>query len=868
MSENNFLTKALDETVLTRRSFLKWSAALGGAVALSGDFTPGLKKAEAAATAATESKWVPAACWHNCGGRCLIKAQVVDGTVTRVKTDDTHPDSPDFPQQRGCARGRSQRTQALGADRLKYPMKRVGWAPGGGKKELRGKDQWVRISWDEALNIVASEFKRVKETYGNKAILSKNNNAFLAAYGGNMSIWGTTSSGAWPQPSKTMQATSGSWGESGNDRLDYRNAKLIVLWGSNPIWSSGGSPTYNYLQAKKAGAKFIFVDPFYNDSAMVLGDQWIPVRPSTDTALLMGIAYYMITNKLQDQAFLDKYTSGFDAEHMPKGADPKENFKDYVLGTYDGTPKTPEWASQICGTPPELIRSLAQEIATTKPMTILSTSSPARTYLGEQFAQAFLTVGWMTGNVGLPGAMVSDNQHSRGSYGGPALVRSGGTGVAAVPNPLFNQPTYFGPDPANKEWYGMVWDEVWDAVMTGKYTASVRGKLDCDIKLISHLGLGAALNQSTNLLRGIEAHRKVEFVVTSSSFFTTNAKYSDVVLPVTTMWEREGGTTSGNPEMLIWYSKVVEPLFEAKDDQWIETEIGKRLGLDMQKIYPISDKQMVFNQISGATVMKADASGYEPLVTITEADSKELGVTGKPQMGRIGIKEYKEKGVYQVARTPGDKFGFIAKAAFRADPEKNPLKTASGKLEIYCPALSKVIESYGWNKLSATPKYTPPVEGVEATFSDFKNKVKGDYPLQLYTIHYARRSHSTLDNIPWLREAFPQEFMINSMDASARGIKHGDIVKVTSMHGSVIRPAFVTDRIIPGVTALGEGAWADLDELAGVDKAGATNTLNGGNPTGQGTQPYNSCVVQVEKYDKPLLPDYKWPQRIMLGKEA
>src|SRR3990172_2784069 len=103
MSDDNFLTKVLDETVLTRRSFLKWSAALGGAVALSGDFTPGLKKVEAAAAAAAESKWVPAACWHNCGGRCLIKAQVVDGTVTRVKTDDTHADSPDFPQQRGCA---------------------------------------------------------------------------------------------------------------------------------------------------------------------------------------------------------------------------------------------------------------------------------------------------------------------------------------------------------------------------------------------------------------------------------------------------------------------------------------------------------------------------------------------------------------------------------------------------------------------------------------------------------------------------------------------------------------------------------------------------------------------------------------------
>lgn len=866
MTENNFLTKALNDTVLTRRSFLKWSAALGGTVALTGGVNTGLKAAEQAAKAA-EGEWIPAACWHNCGGRCLIKAHVVDGIVTRVKTDDTHEDSPDFPQQRGCGRGRAQRLQANGLDRLKYPMKRKNWEPGGGKKELRGKDEWVRISWEEALDIVASEFKRVKETYGNMAILSKNQSRFLAAYGGNMTIWGTTSSGSWPQVNKKMQGGSGSWGTGDNDRLDLRKSKLVVMWGENPAWSSGGNPTYNYLQAKKAGTRFIFVDPFYNDSAVALGDQWIPVRPSTDTALLLAIAYHMITNDLQDQEFLDKYTVGFDRDHMPEGADPKENFKDYVLGTYDGTPKTPEWASKICGTSPQLIRSFAQEIATTKPMGFLASAAPSRSYRGEQFCQAFLTVGWMTGNVGLAGATVSDTMHSARSYGGASLVRSGGTGMEGIPNPLFSQPTYFGPDPANTEWYGIVWDEAWDAVITGKYTASVRGKLDCDIKLISHIGLGAALNQSTNLNRGIEAHRKVEFVVTSTSFYTTNAKYSDVVLPVTTQWERAGGTTSGNPEALIWYSKVMEPVFESRDDEWIERELAKRLGLDAEAIYPLSPEQQVFNQVSGATVINANGTGYDKLVTITAEDIAAMGVVGEPQEGRITLKEFKEKGVYQVPRSPNDNFGNISKAAFRFNPELNPLKTTSGKLEIHCQALSDVIASYGWTKCAPIAKYEPPLEGYEDTFANWDGQVKGDFPLQLYTIHYIRRSHSTLDNVPWLREAFPQEFIMNTVDAAARGIKSGDTVKVSSKHGVVLRPVLVTDRMAPGVTTLGEGAWAEIDELTGFDKAGATNSLNGGNPTGQGVQAYNTCVVQVEKYDQPLPLDAKWPQRIIF-KEA
>jgi anaerobic dimethyl sulfoxide reductase subunit A len=429
---------------------------------------------------------------------------------------------------------------------------------------------------------------------------------------------------------------------------------------------------------------------------------------------------------------------------------------------------------------------------------------------------------------------------------------------------LFNQPSFPGPDPAKTDWYGMVWDEVWDAIVTGKYTATVRGKVDCDIKLISHLGLGAALNQTPSLNRGIEAHRKVEFVVTSTSYYTTNAKYSDVVLPVTSLWEREGGLLTGNQEMLIYYSQVVKPLYECKDDEWIEIELGKRLGLDVAKIYPLSAKQQVFNAVAASSVMKADASGYEPLVTITDADIAEWGVTGKPQTGRISLKEYKDKGIYQIPRAPGDKFGFIAKAAFRKDPVANPLKTTSGKLEIHCKALSDVIGSYGWNKLPATPSYNPPVEGVEATFSDWKNQVKGKYPLQAYSIHYMRRSHSTLDNVTWLREAFPQEFMINSLDAADRGIKNGDIVKITSPHGAVIRPAFVTDRMMPGVTTLGEGAWAEIDETTGIDKAGASNSLLGGNPTGQGTQPYNTMIVQVEKSDQLLPPDYKWAPRMPL----
>ncbi|MBI5301778.1 MAG: molybdopterin-dependent oxidoreductase [Chloroflexi bacterium] len=857
MSEPNVITQALTETPISRRSFLKWSAVLGGTAALaSNGLNVGLQNAEAAAPEAAapkESKWVTASCWHNCGGRCLLKAQVVDGVVTRVKTDDTHADSTDWIQQRACARGRAQRQLVFGADRLKYPMKRKNWAPGGGKKELRGKDEWVRITWDEALDIVASELKRIREKYGNEAIFNAHGAEIaraLALTGGYVDRWGLVSWGTWAEAYHEITGVAGNGSNAGNDRMRLRKAKLIVMWGSNPAWSSNGSPTYHFLQAKKAGAKFIFVDPFYNNTASVLADEWIPIRPGTDTAMLLGMAHHMIVNKLHDQNFLDKYTVGFDAEHMPESADPKNNFKDYVLGTYDNTPKTPEWASEICGVPADKIRQLATEIATTKPTMIQTAGAPARINNGECLPHAMLTVAWMTGNIGIPGSGVGPNMHTSAGNAGPALVTAGSAGAPAVANPLVKGAT-------NKGGVNVINNcEMWEAILNGKYTAGTAGRKDINIQMIIETGFGSALNQRTGASKGIKAHRKVEFVLANGHNLASHCKYADVVLPVTTDWERYGSFQSGNRDMLIWANQVVQPLYEAKDDMWIAQELGKKLGLAADKVYPLTPAQGIFNQLAGAKVMKPDGSGMENLVTITEDDIKEMGVTGKPQQGRITIKEYREKGVYCVQRAMDDKLGYTAFEAYIQDPVKNKVATKSGKLEIYSKAVSDWIKDCGFNTKDPLPKYDPPIEGYEETVKDPK------YPLQLYTIHYMRRSHSSFDSLPWLREAYPQEFMMNPLDAQARGIKQGDIVKITSRHGAVVRPVYVTERMMPGVTTLGEGAWIDIDEETGIDRGGATNTLNGDFATGQGHSGHNTCIVQVEKWNGTLPPDSKWAQRI------
>jgi len=852
------LMNKIKDFKLTRRSFIGWTSAAAATMAVP--VSRGLV-AKAEANIGTEDTngegvWKTAACWHNCGSRCLNKVLVKDGVVVRQKTDDTHKDSPDFPQQRGCLRGRSQRHQVFNADRLKYPMKRKHWQPGGGKKELRGKDQWVRISWEEAIDHIASETKRISSKYGNDSIWVSGGDDIkkaMATAGGYTSSTGTISWGAWLYTYEMLGVGEGLYVQGINDRVDLRNSQLIVLWGANPAWSTMGSATFNYLQAKKAGARFITIDPLYTDSANVFGAEWVPIRPGTDHALALGIMHTLleeddpVTNPLIKWDFLNKYTVGFDADHMPEGVDLKENFKDYLLGTYDNLPKTADWASEICGVKASTIRYLAREIGGTERVALLTGWAPARTNNGEGWVQAFSTLGMMTGHMGSSGNMTGVSCWEYAGNNGPALLTPGDGGLPEIPNPITNV--------INE-------NQIFDAVLKGKYLQKGEGERDVNIQFIYH-GFNAVLQTRSNIMRGIEAHRKVEFIVTNAYALTTTAKYSDIVLPVTTEWEREGTVTAGNREILIAWSKIVEPLYEAKSDQEIAKLLIKKLGKNPDEVYPIDEKQQFFNQLAGSKVVKENGKDFEPLCTITAKDIQEWGVKGTPQQGRIGLQEFLDNGIYQVPRKKGDNLGYIAYKDFIDDPIKNPVSSESGKFEIYCKAMNEASKK-AFTEIAPIPKYEPRAEGYESTFSDWKKKKKGKYPYQVFNPHYLRRSHSTFDNVPQLREAWPNPVYISRNDADELGVKTGETVMLSNEYGKTLRPALVVETLMPGTIALPHGAWVDLDEKDEVDRAGADNMLVGFVPTGLGTSGYNTARCNLEKWDgKPLEEDYKWDQRII-----
>ncbi|MDR1013408.1 MAG: molybdopterin-dependent oxidoreductase [Coriobacteriales bacterium] len=807
-----------------------------------------------------------AACWHNCGGRCVNKVLVQDGVIVRQKTDDTHEDSMDYPQQRACVRGRSQRNQVLATDRLKFPMKRKGWQPGGGVSsngQMRGNDEWERISWDEAIQYIADEVKRVVDAYGNRSIFGLSGSVcsrVFASYGGFIPRWGTTSQGSWTYTPRPM----GNSNSGNNDRFDFYNCDYVVLGGENPVWSSAGLPGYFAKGFKDAGVKFIGIDPFYNDTYALLDAEWIPIRPSTDTALYLGIAHAMLaldaTEQLIDWDFLDRCTLGFDAEHMPEGEDPNGNFRDYVLGTYDGIPKTAEWASEICGVAPEDIEKLARILGKDNKVALLAATAAARTQSSDALPQVFLTIGMMGGHYGKSGHMCGANYHSNAFTGGPSIVSPGSNGLESIKNPLAEGDTICDA-------------EVWRAIVSGTYTMAGVGtkkqpgvEKDVDIKIIYHDNR-ALLQTCDGQTTGIEAHRKVDLVVSHAMFMTTNAAYSDIVLPLTSYWEREGGFLTGNREMVIVYSKIMDPLYECKSDDEIAYLLAGALGLDPEEVYPISEKQRFMNEILGCVT--TESGEEEPLVSVTADDLSAWGCEGEPQEGKIALADFIAQGVYQVPRKAGDQFDYIAYKKFVEDPEANPLESESGKMEIYCRKLRDDINGIGYSTIEAIPTYTQPPEGFEATFSDWGSKAKGEFPYQVYNPHYLRRSHTVFDNVQWLREAWPNPVFVSATDAREKGVASGDVVLLTSKHGRTLRTACVTERFMPGVIGLPHGAWVSIDPSTGIDTAGSDNILTGVVPTGQGTSGWNTCVCNMEKYTgAALAPDVEVALRILAAQMA
>jgi anaerobic dimethyl sulfoxide reductase subunit A len=734
---------------------------------------------------------------HNCGGRCLLVAHVNDGAITRLDADD-RPDTLAAPQLRACVRGRAYLRRQYHPGRLQYPLKRVG---------ERGDGKFEPISWDEALDMLAGHMRRVKETYGNSALFvpygtgsynqlngSQTARRLMNLFGGCLGIYNSYSWAAINIATPYVYGTL----QTGNQRQDWLNARYILMWGWNPAEMRDGTNSDFFVKlARQNGARVVCIDPRHSLSAASLANEWIPIRPGTDAAMMSAMAYVMITENLYDTQFVRTHCVGFDATQMPAGAEDAESYRDYILGTRDGIPKTPEWAEKITAVPRQTIARIAREYASVRPAVLYQGYGMQRRAYGEQVVRAGCVLAAITGNVGVPGGWAS------------------GLGLQAPDGgPLWNV-FPVGENPVKASIPVFLWTE---AVLRGKEMTRADGiigaeRLDNDIKLIYAVATNALINQHANINRTAQILRdesRVEFIAVQDNFLTPTGRFADLLLPACTQfetWGVEDGWKYGDE--LILMPRLVEPPAETKSDYRICAELAARLGIG--EVY----------------TQGRDERGWVEWILDRYRETRFPGLPALDEFEASNV------GVYaQPVRQPA-----VALADFRADPEAHPLDTPSGKIELFSKRLYAM----------ANPAEIPPVpKYIQEWESPFGPEAE-QYPLQAIGHHYMPRVHSTHDNVDWLEEAFPQRVFINELDARARGIADGDLVKVYNGRGAMVLPCRVTRRILPGVVDIPQGAWWMPDEN-GVDRRGSVNVLTSERwtPLAFGTAQH-TILVQVEK---------------------
>lgn len=805
----------------SRRSFLTLTTGVLGAGTVS--FSPLARAVEAASDEVEQSYW--SACAVNCGSRCQLRVVTKKGQVIRIETDatgDAEASTVDgkFPQVRACQRGRAMKERIYAPERLKYPMKRVG---------KRGEGKFERITWDEALDEIAKRLKGTIDKYGNEALFfmhgsgnqahvsSRNSTIrFFNCIGGCLGFYSDYSAAAiqhsWPYlyggfgygsvRSKGVGA--------GSYFTQVKNAKLYVTFGNNVAVTraSGGGQSWEFFNAvRKNGTRMIFIDPYMNDTLSGRDCEWIPIRPGTDSALCEAIAYELITNKWVDEEFVRKYTVGYDEASLPKSAPKGSSYKSYIMGEGDDkTPKTPEWASRITQIPVEVIKTLAKDIGTTKPCFISQGWGPQRRMNGETQATSIAMLPILTGQIGLPGT--NSGAREGDSYGFDS-------GLPVLANPVKAKIPIF------------LWPRaVFEAdKMTAKNSA-VKGadKLTQNLKFMWVTQSNTLINQhggANQVAKILQDESLLETIVVVDTQMTPSAKFADILLPDTCHQETidicGDSYAVGDYNYVAMMQKAIEPAWEQRSNYTIMTELAKRMGVLEKFTEGRTQEEWVKWVYENFAKKVANAPSWE-------------------EFQKVGIFKYKMEGD-----------SGIVLEDFRKDPVKNPLPTPSGKIEIYSEALAKVAAEYELpdelgQVIYPIPRFTPTVEMLGQ--GDPKEK---KYPLECVGYHCPGRTHSTYHNVKMLREVHPDEVRMHPMDAQARGLKTGDVVRVFNDRGAIEMKLRVTPRVIPQCIMIPQGAWY-APGADGVDRGGCINTLTNLRPTALGkANPSHTILVEVAK---------------------
>ena len=779
-----------------------------------------------------------------------VKTKVRNGRFESVEAfeGDSYPST--------LIQGLPARTYAQ--DRILYPCVREGYLKNGYKsdKSKRGSDKYVRVSWEKAFDLIADELKRVYKSYGPDAVFGGSYGWFCvgslnnpqALVGRMLGVAGGYTSRTLTYSTHAIRAitpyvTGGD--ESSNQQTAYpnliANSECIVFWSSDPIntnqiaWGVPDHQSYEYMkqlkaEAKKRNIKFYCIDPVYNNTAMYFGAEHIKVRPTTDVAMMLGMAHYLYSENLYSKEFVEKYTSGF------------AEFKAYLLGEgEDKVIKTPEWAAKICGVEASVIKMLAKEFASKRTM-LMGGWGFQRAHHGEQPHWMLITLASMIGQIGLAGGGFGCAYHySDGGVPAPAAATgnplsdvkmgNGSQGAAASADAPAASPGLTGIS-VNSKVDGPWKQRKIPVIPVSRIVECLENpgreilfdgkKLTYpDLKMAYWAG-GNPFHHHQDRNRMIKAWQKFETFVVNECFWTATARMADIVLPATTEQERNDITKSHTNSYIFSMKKAVEPVGEAMDDFDIFVNILRRF--------------------SAAEVL-AFTEGKSKMEWIKSFYDESYNKAKKSGVAMPAFDEFWEKGFVKF-ETPEAAKNFIKYKTFRDNPVTNRLGTPSGKIEIF----SKKIAGYGYKECKGHPTWFEPMEWLGSS-------VAKEFPLNLVSPHPKYRLHSQLNNT-WLRDLEEvqgrEPIWMHPKDAAKRGIQNGDVVRIFNKRGQVLGGAVVTEAVMEGVVRMQEGAWYDPKEPGKIGSLcvhGDVNVLIADVPTSelaQGNQA--TALVEIEKF--------------------
>ncbi|WP_088918399.1 molybdopterin-dependent oxidoreductase [Granulosicoccus antarcticus] len=739
---------------------------------------------------------------------------VVNVEKGRIISVDSHPQDP-----KGSAINGNIAGSLHGRARVLRPAVRQGWLENGpGHRGVeRGKDRFIEVDWDQALDLVANELKRVRVDHGNEAIFAGSYGwssagrfhhaqsqlkRFLNTQGGFVRSEGNYSYNAalvlMPHivghyRQHVVQATRWS--------VVARHTKLVVLFGGvaerNTQVSDGGVSRHktadNLNACAKAGVRFVNISPLRGDCMETLEAQWLPPRPGTDTAVMLGLAHTLYTEDLYDRAFIKSHTVGFD------------KFLRYLSGQEDGVAKTAEWAAQISGLEADTIRELAREMASKR--TMLSTAAGVqRTDYGEQVLWMTVTLASMLGQIGLPGGGYTIGYGVNANIGNTERLFRWAT-LPQGKNPVEN----FIP-------VAMISEMLLKPGTQYPYNGQQR--TFPDIKMVWWAG-GNPFHHHQDLNRLHQAFQRPDTIIVNEFNWASTARHADIVLPVAAPQERCDFGAGKSDDGLVPMPAHVQPAGQARTEYDIYCDLSERLG-SLAEFSEGRDGDQWLRVLWEQTQQAAEQAQVE----LPDWDTFIAG---------------------DMLQIPDPSPDQVFLADYRADPDAHPLPTPSGKIELY----SEAIAGFG---LDDCPGH--------ATWFEVRDQQRPGherYPLFMLSGQPKTRLHSQLDNGDYSKQYKIKDrepVLVHPQDAAPRNLQDGDVVELYNERGRCLAGVRITDDIRQGCIFLWTGAWHDPDYSTAShrDRHGNPNVLTHDERTSSLAQgpAAHSTQVQMQRFDDPL----------------